>query len=1377
MADSRVAPALLARTDGDWSIFKDLEDLDEPHRRLILRSHREVPFDASQGPSVSGYRLRLDHALDRVMLRELGLETGLLTDVQVVAGIPHMRDLFKSGAFARYVDAYLALSMRFVAERLGFSDPARKTVNELPVARPCPPPLLSANAADAPPAMERLLTLEAKLDADVDVVTAMRFLDGFVAYRTEYAHYELWLRRLNGTTDDDARFTQITRGLIKFAEQKTQFYRELEGDRIAAWEQEPVAGTWSARNPITARFGVYDLYRVARLLRAEVSPTGEVTYADGSWLKLLRTRGPEVIPASASGLATWDEVLHGVLDYACDLVQNSADIASDRVEADESTPIVRPKTTVAWRTMYDEELAEVTHQRNERQYDHVQILSAEDPTGALREAARGDRDSKTGDAPPQPEDFRRTPTWSRRVCTGEHVDDLVGLAISGGGIRSATFGLGVLQRLQEIELLRKVDYLSTVSGGGYIGAWLVASVRRTRYWLTQPTEWERSIDHLRRYSNYLSPHRGLMSADTWTMWGSWIRNALLIQSSALIWLAWVMLIVGLGKFAFDQPSAPGTYAAMITTYKWIVSGAVVTLAALIYRNIASEKAGIKDHWVLYLIVLPAWGGSFFASALLWLTRPLSSPPYSEILILGLREWLMPLLLFIASVWALAWRSSTGRLVVRALLVTLATACSAAVTYLAVCGMFWLYGQWSREAAHFVWYAYSIGPSLMLLSVTSGVVTMIGVLGHSSPDWRREWWTRLGSWLGIYGVIFLAATLGTILGPLAMLSAVDASHGRTIPWGTVLAWIGTVVGGLFAGNSARPEAERAGDLKAKAIAVFARFAALAFIVGSVFLVATVVHVLLAKIWACTDVLYTRNCYEVTAGNYWRNLSVVRPGQYMLSAAVVLLLGIISSMRFELNVFGLNQFYRNRLVRCYLGATRWAPGLRTPHPFTAFDGGDDLPLADLRYNGNDPTPYRGPFPIVNCALNLGGSSDLILHTRHSAPFVMTPLRCGSDRDLVGYAPASTEKDGAFGGLVNLGQAISVSGAAASPNMGYDTSPLVAFLLTMFNVRLGWWFPNPGKRLWSANWLPFSLLYLVRETFGLADEKSYFVNVSDGGHFENLGIYELVRRRCRVIIASDAECDDQLAFGSLGRVVRMCETDFGAKIDIDVESIRRKPPADSRAHCAVGRITYANGSRGYLIYLKASVTGDEEVDIQQYRAAHPRFPHEPTADQFFAEDQFESYRQLGYHIATMTFRGAEGEKNIIKMADKLANLWIPASAANAHFVPQTEALLKLWDQMRHSPELLALFGELHATGGSVTPHQPSEEELCMCLQLIQQMENAFLDLRLDEFWEHPDNRGWVVLFTMWAQSPTFRNAWRQYRDVFGVRFGLFCNQRLGM
>src|SRR5262249_51060409 len=147
---------------------------------------------------------------------------------------------------------------------------------------------------------------------------------------------------------------------------------------------------------------------------------------------------------------------------------------------------------------------------------------------------------------------------------------------------------------------------------------------------------------------------------------------------------------------------------------------------------------------------------------------------------------------------------------------------------------------------------------------------------------------------------------------------------------------------------------------------------------------------------------------------------------------------------------------------------------------------------------------------------------------------------------------------------------------------------------------------------------------------------------------------------------ECDDALAFGSLGRVVRMCQTDFGASIDIDVESIRRQRGSPySGAHCAVGAITYANGSRGWLIYLKASLTGDENIDVQQYHAAHPRFPHETTADQFFAEDQFDSYRQLGHHITEMTFRNVEHEPTVVAMASRLRSLWTPDSSANKRFV----------------------------------------------------------------------------------------------------------------
>ena len=146
----------------------------------------------------------------------------------------------------------------------------------------------------------------------------------------------------------------------------------------------------------------------------------------------------------------------------------------------------------------------------------------------------------------------KPPGWSRRVWTGEQVDNLFGLAFSGGGIRSATFNLGVLQRLQELDLLRHVDYLSTVSGGGYIGAWLVGNVRRTRYWLSRMTNWDQSIEHLRRYSNYLAPHNGILSPDSWSVWLTWIRNAFLIQITGFVWLAVMLMgVLDFKRFFFE----------------------------------------------------------------------------------------------------------------------------------------------------------------------------------------------------------------------------------------------------------------------------------------------------------------------------------------------------------------------------------------------------------------------------------------------------------------------------------------------------------------------------------------------------------------------------------------------------------------------------------------------------------------------------------------------------------------------------------------------------------------------------------------------------------------------------------------------------------
>jgi hypothetical protein len=346
-----------------------------------------------------------------------------------------------------------------------------------------------------------------------------------------------------------------------------------------------------------------------------------------------------------------------------------------------------------------------------------------------------------------------------------------------------------------------------------------------------------------------------------------------------------------------------------------------------------------------------------------------------------------------------------------------------------------------------------------------------------------------------------------------------------------------------------------------------------------------------------------------------------------------------------------------------------------------------------------------------------------------------------------------------------------------MGYNTSPLVAFLLTMFNVRLGWWFPNPSKRPPKSRGLKFSFRYLVAELLGEADENRAHLNLSDGGHFENLAVYELIRRRCKLIIACDAECDEKIQFGGLGNLIRICETDFGATIDLDVRSIRPNDERNSVSHCAVGLIKYSTGEVGRLIYLKASITGDEAVGIRQYRDSHPSFPHETTANQFFTEDQFESYRTLGLHMVRSSFKGNVPGDDPLLMAEKMADTLTPISCPSEEFLKNSEALTEIWERMRNSPSLESIQSELILPGPKATSEMVSHDELCIGLELIQLMEDVFLDLRLDESWEHPDNRGWAILFMRWARSPRFRMIWNKTHRTFGIRFEYFCQARLGL
>jgi hypothetical protein len=226
-----------------------------------------------------------------------------------------------------------------------------------------------------------------------------------------------------------------------------------------------------------------------------------------------------------------------------------------------------------------------------------------------------------------------------------------------------------------------------------------------------------------------------------------------------------------------------------------------------------------------------------------------------------------------------------------------------------------------------------------------------------------------------------------------------------------------------------------------------------------------------------------------------------------------------------------------------------------------------------------------------------------------------------------------------------------------MGANSIKPLTPTLAILNVRLGYWVPT---RQLAQDRKPSSFLfcipqfYFVQELLGLMRETSTTIFLTDGGHIDNLGIYELLRRRCHLIIAVDAEADPQMSFRSLVALQRYARIDLGVLIDLPWAEIRDASRAASEEiaksgglppnaaphgpHCAVGAISYPQGRNGILIYVKSSITGDENDYVVDYKRRFPSYPHETTADQLFSEEQFEVYRALGFHAVTEVFSGRD-------------------------------------------------------------------------------------------------------------------------------------------
>ncbi len=958
----------------------------------------------------------------------------------------------------------------------------------------------------------------------------------------------------------------------------------------------------------------------------------------------------------------------------------------------------------------------------------------------------------------------------RPVIARAHGKQLVGLAFSGGGIRSATFNLGILQALAQLRLLRHFDYLSTVSGGGYIGGWLVAWIKRQGLravceglkrehppnpGVAAPVEQTddgsegdegsegdaaaeagetrprvHPITFLRSYSNYLTPQTGIFSLDTWMAAASYLRNLILNLHVLVLALGAVLLLpyVFLALVFWLQAREPAWWnSPLLLLFGVGLLGAIGAWATAVKMEISWTRAVTKrrrwlaaERGVFWTVILPI---SLLALLLvLWL--------YGEERDEGYVYWALhggaAYTLFWAVV-ALCWwgfwirdRARSGKWHKRWRDVPIWLGALAAAFGAGFAASWLLAALIGTRAEHTLtsleWLKVATwAPPGMLLTILLTGIYFIGLMGRSQPEEERQWWSRMGGWVTILAAVWWGLFLVAFYAPPIMRWL---AHETPTLLGTAGAgWVGSTLFGVLAGRSAATDHQRSN----RWLELATRVTPYVFVIGLLMLLAWFLDWLLPRVvWALFEKgdegAIPTLTWTFSDSGWLAELARLREAKLAWTAdwlggrlaELLAVLGIavgaalLLSWRLDVNEFSMHNFYRDRLTRPYLGASR----RREPNPFTGFDRRDDLRLCHLLSDPpGQPTQraYDGPFPLVNTAVNItSGAKELAWQERQANSFLFTPLHHG-------FEPSAAEKnEGREGGVrrayrrshllgpqgpererrrppglarpdqpttaepttaepttaeekpaepltehrqgplpqgISLGTAITVSGAAVNPAMGYHSAPALAFLLTLFNARLGLWMGNPAhETAWKKKAPTFSLEVLLSELFGMTSADSKWVNLADGGFFDNLGVYELVRRRCRFILACDVEADPGLEFNGLGNVIRRCRTDFGIEIrfeNLDPLRLQTGTPF-SRWHCAVGKILYnrvdVHAPEGILVYIKATLTGDEPADLLNYHRKYPQFPHQSTGDQWFEESQFESYRRLGQHIGLVVF-GALG------------------------------------------------------------------------------------------------------------------------------------------
>ncbi|MFA7185428.1 MAG: hypothetical protein WC082_11065 [Victivallales bacterium] len=821
-------------------------------------------------------------------------------------------------------------------------------------------------------------------------------------------------------------------------------------------------------------------------------------------------------------------------------------------------------------------------------------------------------------------------------------DPILGIGLSGGGIRSATFCLGVFQGFASIRgLLARVSFLSTVSGGGYFGTFLGGIFMRQKLnskenyadnaekILRQEISPE-IVGYLRNNGNYLAPGG---TADYMKIGAVCLRNLLAVN--------FVLATAALAILFFAE-------LLELLAAHW--------LNLSFFQQYHADRSFIFSYW----LAAPILVFLLFSVPLMinfWLIRENTELKYP--------------------------RHCLGLFIITGILTPLI------ILFLP---------EFQPLPAKFLNFNYLILEySGMLILISCIIYYWIKRKTFNDPFSRRKAREKLENLQAFSLKIFVAlAVIGLIqsLGQTLYFAVGDISFG--------------VISGLLAlllsGKAEKFYNSVKSCFSSKLLSWLPKPSLLAFfgILVPFLWILSMDIIVNAAVWRFSSP-GVGNTANVTA---WLPLSI--PELIALFGFFFcLLVSTCIGRDFKfINLCSLNYFYKSRLEQAYLDASLSLDknARSTKLPFYYGKGKAPVHLFNVTVNETVDGTTRSISRDRNGIGMAVGPCGISLGVKHHLTF-----RGWDKKDLATTRktfPASEKYHRVFKGLDNADWApewlgasawASISGAAMSPGMGKHGDCLKSAVLTLGNVRLGYWWDSdvrpipPKDPEHSIKWVKYVHRQLnagfrrIAERFeiqrklwaefsctfrGSAESRWY---LSDGGHFENLGGYELIRRRLPLIVLVDAEQDEDFEFGGLSCLIRKARMDFGAEIEFfdndmladpasidknkipgkllprfiqlkhlpdvfgQLDSLKPQTPRNSSGrHAALGCITYTNARKGepessLLIYLKASMTGDEPLDLLAYKAENAAFPHQSTQDQFFDEAQWESYRKLGEHAGT--------------------------------------------------------------------------------------------------------------------------------------------------